>query len=403
MGEEVAATFRKILFWTHLSCGIIAAVGILTMSVTGVLLTYERQIKDLASRAAYVPESQRIERLSLDRLRDHAVELKPAAADGSIVINADLGAPISFRAGRRGGMTLNPYTGGRMEPVAPWLDDIFSAITGFHRWFNFSAEDRAIPRAIIGVSNLIFLFLIVSGLYLWVPRILNWRSLRSRLLLRKGLETASAKDFNWHHVFGVWSAVPLIVIVVSGSLFSYRWTGDLIFAAFGTERPSAADSRNGEDGDERAVEGADDSANFLSLDELFASVSALEANWREISITLPKGGQLTVSAIVDRGDGAQPQLRDTAIIDRSNGEILEVRSFASLPLNQRIRSTNRFLHTGQYFGLVGQTIAGLVSAFAVVMVWTGIALSWRRLVWPLTRRRGLLPTQNANIQTQTHE
>jgi len=402
VGGAMAATFRKILFWTHLGCGIIAAVGILTLSVTGVLLTYEGQIKNLAARAAYVPESQRIERLSLDRLRDRAVELNPEAADGSIVINANPGAPVTFRAGRRGGMQLNPYTGERMEPAAPWLDEIFSDITGFHRWFNFSAEDRAIPRAVIGVSNLIFLFLIVSGLYLWVPRILNWRSLRSRLFLRKGLETARARDFTWHHVFGVWSAAPLIVIVVSGSLFSYRWTGDLIFAAFGTERPAAPVSRGG-DGGGRVIESGGNSADFLSLDELFASVSALEADWREISITLPRGAQPTLSAIIDRGDGGQPQLRDTATLDRSNGEILEVRSFDSLPLNQRIRSTNRFLHTGEYFGLVGQTIAGVVSAFAAVMVWTGIALAWRRLVWPLTRRRGLLPTRNQTIQTLARE
>ena len=37
-------SFRKILFWTHLIAGCIAGAVVLTMSVTGVLLTYERQI-----------------------------------------------------------------------------------------------------------------------------------------------------------------------------------------------------------------------------------------------------------------------------------------------------------------------------------------------------------------------
>ena len=382
-------TLRQVLFWTHLGCGIVAAIGILTMSLTGVLLTYEPQIKDLVAQSSYVPESQQHDRLPVDQLLNLAMELNPQAAAGTIVINSDPGAPVLFRSGRRGGMPLNPYSGEQLQPPVPWLDQIFSDIIGFHRWFNFDAEKRAVPRAIIGISNLIFLFLILSGLYLWIPQVLNWNMLRTRLLLRRGMKPGRARDFAWHHIFGIWSALPLIVLVISGSLFSFRWTGDLVFAAFGTERPvsTGSVSQGNPKADNRdAVETVHDTADFLSLDELFSSVSALETDWREIRITLPQENQPTVSATIDRGNGGQPQLRSTVILNRRTGDISSIQTFDALPLNQRIRSTNRFLHTGQYFGLIGQTIAGLVSAFTVLMVWTGIALAWRRLVWPLTRR-----------------
>ena len=36
--------FRKLVFWSHLVAGCIAGVVILTMSVTGVLLAFERQV-----------------------------------------------------------------------------------------------------------------------------------------------------------------------------------------------------------------------------------------------------------------------------------------------------------------------------------------------------------------------
>lgn len=36
--------FRQIVFWMHLSAGVVAGLVILLMSVTGVLLTFERQI-----------------------------------------------------------------------------------------------------------------------------------------------------------------------------------------------------------------------------------------------------------------------------------------------------------------------------------------------------------------------
>ena len=269
-----------------------------------------------------------------------------------------------------------------MLPAAPWLDTVFATITGLHRWFNFPAEHRAIPRAIIDISNLIFGFLIISGLYLWLPRIPSWPLLRSRLWLRRGFATVHARNFAWHHVFGIWCAVPLLVLVLSGSLFSYRWTGDLVFALFGTERPVASANSGGQRDTGAAPAASAAPGNFLSLDEIFSRISMLEADWREISIVLPQAGQPAVRAIVDRGDGGQPQLRDTVVLDRRTGKLLEMQTFGSLPLNQRIRAINRFLHTGQYFGLVGQTIAGLVSGLAVLMVWSGISLAWRRLTKP---------------------
>ncbi|MGY0649482.1 MAG: PepSY domain-containing protein, partial [Paraglaciecola chathamensis] len=42
--------------------------------------------------------------------------------------------------------------------------------------------------------------------------------------------------------------------------------------------------------------------------------------------------------------------------------------------------TARFLHTGEYFGVIGQSIAGLVSLIACILVYTGMLLAWRRLI-----------------------
>jgi uncharacterized iron-regulated membrane protein len=66
--------------------------------------------------------------------------------------------------------------------------------------------------------------------------------------------------------------------------------------------------------------------------------------------------------------------------------------FSSQPPGQRLRTWIRFLHTGEALGIVGQTIAGVVSATSVIMVWTGLALAWRRLIVPLFRRRAARST-----------
>jgi hypothetical protein len=50
----------------------------------------------------------------------------------------------------------------------------------------------------------------------------------------------------------------------------------------------------------------------------------------------------------------------------------------------------RYVHTGEYYGVIGQTIAGIASFAGVILVWTGFALSLHRLsAW--IRRRKRLP------------
>ena len=49
---------------------------------------------------------------------------------------------------------------------------------------------------------------------------------------------------------------------------------------------------------------------------------------------------------------------------------------------QRARTWVRFAHTGEYYGVIGQTVAALASLLACVLVYTGLALAWRRLIRP---------------------
>ncbi|MBC7927004.1 MAG: PepSY domain-containing protein, partial [Bryobacteraceae bacterium] len=53
-------------------------------------------------------------------------------------------------------------------------------------------------------------------------------------------------------------------------------------------------------------------------------------------------------------------------------------TFESLDSGRRFRTWLRFVHTGEFYGLPGQTIAGIASAGAAVLVWTGISLSLSR-------------------------
>ena len=89
---------------------------------------------------------------------------------------------------------------------------------------------------------------------------------------------------------------------------------------------------------------------------------------------------------LDEGYGGQPQYRRTLSVDRASAAIVKTESFDDLGPGRRLRSWLRFAHTGEIYGLPGQTVAGLVSAGGAVLVYTGIALALRRFVAWLRRR-----------------
>lgn len=409
--------FRKTIFWIHLVSGVLAGIVIFTMSFTGVALTYQRQINDWVAQSRYLPEAEQGERLPLGELLALHKVREPELTPQTLVITNDPGAPVGLRAGRQGGATLNPYTGAEMDLTSPALAAFFSWNTGFHRWFNVEGENRALARQVTGVSNVIFLFLVVSGIYLWLPKLWRWGLFKARLLFRGSYPDSKARDFHWHHIFGIWAAVPLLVVVYTGAVISYPWAANLMYTAFGAEVPAPAGGggrgAGGPGGNVAAAQGQGQGAGqgaqpgaatmragsaevpvieapvaFLSLDQLLdTAIAETGSDWKRLNLTLPAATDSTLQIEVDRGNGAQAHKRHTLSLDRSSGAITGVRTFADMPEAQQLRGIARFLHTGEVLGFWGQTIAGLVSFAALFMVWTGFALSWRRLIQPLYRKQ----------------
>ena len=69
-------------------------------------------------------------------------------------------------------MFANPYTGAILGEGSQRTRAFFRNVTDWHRWLGAKGDNRNVARAITGACNLGFLFLVMSGFYLWWPR--NW-------------------------------------------------------------------------------------------------------------------------------------------------------------------------------------------------------------------------------------
>jgi uncharacterized iron-regulated membrane protein len=213
--------FRRVVFWTHLSVGVAAGLVILILSATGVLLTYERQIVAWSQNRAVV---QRFDAAPLSADALAVAALAAGAVPGNAVkLARDPSAAVVVTAGRGAAFLLDPYSGQRMDGAGAGAAAFFAYVRAFHRWLALSGDARETGAAITGAANFAFLFMLVSGAYLWLPKLWRWRLVRMQLFFRRGLPNAKARHYNWHHVLGAWAVVPLLAIVLSGVVISYPW------------------------------------------------------------------------------------------------------------------------------------------------------------------------------------
>jgi hypothetical protein len=148
-------------------------------------------------------------------------------------------------------------------------------------------------------------------------------------------------------------------VVSSGVVMSFSWASNLVYAAYGEQAPQrrgaagpmgaggremrqrGGPGARGEGGEGRAME----ATAGASLDSLLSAADA-----SVIRVSEPQGN---------------------ARAQQSAG--------------QRARAWFRLVHTGEQYGVIGQTVAGLASLVACFLVYTGLALAWRRLIVPLFR------------------
>jgi uncharacterized iron-regulated membrane protein/flavodoxin len=375
---------HKVIFWSHLLAGVSAGLIIFSMSFTGVMLTYEPQIAEYSERGARrVTPSPDAKRLSYDELIAKIRAANPAARPAMIMVKSDPGASVSVNLGRDNTIFVNPYNGeilGSQSPTHNFLRDIVD----WHRWLGVEGEGRATARAITGACNLAFFWLAITGVYLWWPPSWHWRALKHSFLFNPRLR-GKARDWNWHNVIGFWSSSMLVVLTLTAAVMSYPWANDLLYTLTGSEPPRRAEGPAGvaserPRGRGQRGEGQTRSAGSLaSVDVLLARAQEQVPGWVMIMLRFPPRGDGPVTASIQGPDAFHPFQRSQLTLNRATGEVLKWEPYADNSAGRKLRTWVRALHTGEAFGFAGQTVAGLASLGGCFLVWTGLAMAWRRL------------------------
>jgi uncharacterized iron-regulated membrane protein len=392
---------RALLFWSHLALGAGAGLVILVMSATGAALAFKPQILGLIDRRVRsVTPSETTRQIS-----DIATAAQNAAGGAAVTqIAVDRDRSRAVAVGLEGGRTIyvDSHTGAVRGEGSARAQAFFRTLENWHRWVGMSTENRSLAKSITGASNVAFLLLAVSGLYLWWPRTWLPQHTRAILLFRRSA-TGRARDFNWHNVIGFWCAAVILVMTTTALVMSYPAANDLLFRLAGSPPPSAG--REGARAQEagrgrgeaprggRAETRADArpaGPDAAALDRAFAIARAQMPTWSSISM---RSGQGPLTFTLTDAQSWNAFARSQLTIDAASGTVQRWQPYDETSRGQKVRGWFRFAHTGELFGWPGQLLAGVACAGGVVLVWTGLSLAIRRLLNWASRRpvRGLSP------------
>lgn len=365
--------FRKILFWCHLTAGLVAGVVIFIMSVTGALLSFQPQIEEFTEREArFVVISENAQRLDAQTLLEQVLVAKPDLQPTNLTVYGEANKAVALAVGREGNVYVNPYTGEITGESAKTTRAFFRTTTDWHRWLAADGDNRPIARAVTGACNLAFLFLAISGVYIWFPRKWSWRHFKAVMMFRPKLK-GKARDFNWHNTIGFWTSLVLIILTVTAAVISYNWARDLLYTMTGNEPPRPAQRVPQPNSAENKKEPFAVPANINALWER-AEAQAPQAKFIALRLPLEKEAAFTI----DEGKSWNPFGRSRLTLDAETTEVTTWEAYNDQNAGRQLQSWFRFTHTGESFGIVGQTIGFLACIGGAFLVWTGFSLAWRR-------------------------
>jgi len=299
---------------------------------------------------------------------------RPDARPATIALQADPAASAAVSFGRDDTTYVDPYSGRVLGSGSAGAQRFFRTLEDWHRWLGASAESRAGARAVTGASNLAFLLLALTGPYLWWPRSWSWTSVRNVIWFRTG-RSGRARDFNWHNVIGLWCAPILVVLTATGAVMSYPWANALLFQLAGSPAPVAG--------------GAPPPAGGVAgrpaplpenLDAIWARATEQVPTWRSIAARLPARAGAPVTLTIVDAQSWNAFARSQLTVNATSATTMKWEPYETTSRGQKWRGWVRFGHTGELAGLPGQIVAGLACVGGAVLVWTGLALAFRRLM-----------------------
>lgn len=124
-------------------------------------------------------------------------------------------------------MSVDEY----VRPIWPAWQGIYRNLMFLHRWLLF--PDRPVGKLIVGISTVFLIVILISGLIIWLPK--KWGKVKSNLVIKRNTKWGR-KLLDLHRVLGVYSMLLLLVMSLTGLMWSFEGYRNTMTSIFTVDR-----------------------------------------------------------------------------------------------------------------------------------------------------------------------
>lgn len=355
-------TPKKFIQKLHLVLGFASGVVVLIVSLTGSLLVFEHELEEAVAHERFFVESPGVQRLPADALLARVRDAYPGRRVGGFELDADPRKTVRVQLEEpRTTVFVNPYSGGIQGDQAHETR-FFTIVLKLHRYLLAGETGKAVT----GVSCVVFVLMLLSGVVLWWPR--NAAFLRDRLRIRLKARWRRV-NYDVHSVAGFYAAFPLLVIALTGLVWSYKPVNGALFQLL-DGKP--------QDKSRPVSVAAGRTPGGLSYEALVARAHRQYAFPGDLRVTLPKDDSASVVVAKEDLSAAMPNVVSFLYFDQYSGKLLKAEPYATVSRGMKVRRAVYPIHTGSAGGVFTKIIALLVSLFAASLPVTGFLVWWGR-------------------------
>jgi uncharacterized iron-regulated membrane protein len=362
---------RKSIKQLHLWLSVPVGLIITALCLSGAALVFEKEISEAARPSLYFVEVPHAAPLPLGTLAEQvSATLPDSVTIGTITAFSDPARAyqVSLAGNRRTSLYVNPYTGevtGLYER-APFFFFMFR----LHRWLLDTVKydgsgGIAWGKTIVGVSTLAFVFILISGVWVWIPR--NRKMLRNRLRVErhKGWRRLW---YDLHVSVGIYVFLFLLIMSLTGLTWSFGWYRTGFYKLFGVENVA-----NGGHGGKKGVKGGH--VLYEQWQHIYAQLAAANPGYAQIAV-----GEGTASVTFNRLGNRLAA--DRYKFNNRTGEITEVIPYRNSEKSNKLFGWIYSVHVGSFGGTITRIIWFLAALVGASLPLTGYYLWLKRKRWP---------------------
>lgn len=373
--------FRNIHLWLSVPFGLI----IMLTCFSGAMLVFEKEVTQALRPQVFNVDPQGRSPLPLDEVVARVSATLPAGVTVTgVTIFSDPHKAWQFPLSRpsRTSVYANPYAGevtGRSERLP-----FFAAMFGLHRWLldsRPSGDGVFWGKLVVGISTLLFVFVLVSGVVIWWPR--------TRKALANGLKIPFRKGWRrfWyglHAAGGMYVLLVLLVMALTGLTWSFGWYRTGFYHLFGAEIKSGMGHSNAAlSAKLKAGAGKHRDRAHASAGEAAPGVTRWQEVYHRLRAENPDAAQISIAdgaASVTVNRWGNTRGTDRYEFNRHTGQITGCTLYRDLDNSGTIRGWIYSLHVGSWGGLFTRILWFVAALLGATLPLTGYYLWIRRLM-----------------------